>query len=384
MPEKILIVDDDLETLRLVGIMLQRQGYIILAATSGPQALGLAKTEQPDLILLDIMMPEMDGFEVARQLRADGELGQIPILMFTAKTQVEDKVAGYESGADDYLTKPAHPAELNAHVKALLSRTGKARSAPPAPEKGYMIAVMGVRGGVGVSTVALNLAITLVQKYKLTVNAAEFRPGNGSWGLELGYVNPDGIRNLLQYKPAEINLEAVEQEIIANASGIRLLLSSYQPREVEMLDATAQFEAIADQLAFSAPITILDLGANQFPCGDQILSHCNEVILVLDPHPVAVSRTRVMLDDLAQKGFGKAKPIDVVLVNRLRSEVQLSWSQVQEAINQPVTAVFTPAPELTYQAAIRLTPMVMLQPDGIHSQQFSKLAEVAAQHAHKG
>jgi CheY-like chemotaxis protein len=94
MPEKILIVDDDLETLRLVGMMLQRQGYTIVAANSGAQALSMAITEQPDLILLDVMMPEMDGYEVARQLRADPGLTQIPILMFTAKSQVEDKVTG--------------------------------------------------------------------------------------------------------------------------------------------------------------------------------------------------------------------------------------------------------------------------------------------------
>ncbi len=383
MPEKILIVDDDLETLRLVGIMLQRQGYAIVAANSGAQALSMVRTEQPDLILLDVMMPEMDGYEVARQLRGDSELSQIPILMFTAKTQVEDKVTGYESGADDYLTKPTHPAELNAHIKALLSRTSKSRPVAPAPEKGYVVGVMGVRGGVGVSTLALNLAVTLVQKNKMNVNAAEFRPGNGAWGLELGYVNPEGIRNLLQYKPAEINRDALEKEIIANASGVRLLLSSYQPREVDLVNSTTQFEAIADQLAYTAPISVIDLGNNQLPCADRILNHLSEVILVLDPHPIAVSRAKAVLEDLAHKGFGKAKLITVVLVNRLRADIQLSWSQVQEGISQPIAVVFTPVPELTYQAAVRLTPMVMLQPDGLHNQQFWKLAELVAQHAHK-
>jgi Response regulators consisting of a CheY-like receiver domain and a winged-helix DNA-binding domain len=95
---KILIVDDDLETLRLVGLMLQRQGYEISAANSGSQALGLARSESPDLIVLDIMMPEMDGLQFSQRVRKDPAIAAIPILMFTAKSQVDDKVAGYEAG----------------------------------------------------------------------------------------------------------------------------------------------------------------------------------------------------------------------------------------------------------------------------------------------
>jgi DNA-binding response OmpR family regulator len=110
MPEKILIVDDDVETLRLVGLMLQRQGYKIVAANNGAQAIASAKMEQPDLILLDIMMPDMDGYEVTKQIRSDIAIQKIPIIMFTAKGMVDDKVEGFDAGVDDYLTKPTHPA----------------------------------------------------------------------------------------------------------------------------------------------------------------------------------------------------------------------------------------------------------------------------------
>jgi DNA-binding response OmpR family regulator len=109
MPEKILIIDDDVDTLRLVGLMLQRQGYQISAAPNGSQGLTKALEERPDLILLDVMMPDMDGYEVTRRLRKNPATATIPILMFTAKTQLDDKVTGFEVGADDYLTKPTHP-----------------------------------------------------------------------------------------------------------------------------------------------------------------------------------------------------------------------------------------------------------------------------------
>ena len=139
MPEKILVVDDDLDTLRLVGLMLQHQGYRINAANSGIQAIAMAQTDKPDLILLDIMMPDMDGYEVARKLRSDPATNAIPIIMFTAKTQVDDKVEGFEAGADDYLTKPTQPRELFAHVKAVIARGKKPRyrvPPPPTPKRG--------------------------------------------------------------------------------------------------------------------------------------------------------------------------------------------------------------------------------------------------------
>src|SRR6188474_3654487 len=149
MSEKILIIDDDLDTLRLVGLMLQRQGYQISAATNCQQGLDKAFEEDPDLILLDIMMPDMDGYEVTRRLRRNPSTMETPILMFTAKTQLDDKVIGFEVGANDYLTKPTHPSELQARVKTLLSRANDKKESGNGRDEshGYVIGVLGARGG---------------------------------------------------------------------------------------------------------------------------------------------------------------------------------------------------------------------------------------------
>jgi class 3 adenylate cyclase len=120
MSEKILIIDDDLDTLRLVGLMLQRQGYQISAATNGQQGLDKAFDESPDLILLDIMMPKIDGIEVCKRLKADALLPFMPIIMVTAKADTRDIVAGLDAGADEYLTKPVDQAALVARVKSML------------------------------------------------------------------------------------------------------------------------------------------------------------------------------------------------------------------------------------------------------------------------
>ena len=242
MPEKILVVDDDLETLRLVGLMLQRQGFVIVAANNGAQALSQARAELPDLIILDIMMPDMDGYAVARQLRKEPETAYIPILMFTAKGMVEDKVAGYEAGADEYLTKPIYPVELVTRLRTLLAR-GKAH--PPAPipstsSQGYVIGVVSPKGGVGVSSLVLNLAISYHNKTKGEVIAAEMRPGHGTWGMELGLANPTGLNDLLGMRTADITSQLVEKNLVQTTFGVRCLVASPRPKDIEAVHATDQ------------------------------------------------------------------------------------------------------------------------------------------------
>jgi DNA-binding response OmpR family regulator len=117
--ETVLVADDDPRLLRLVQYNLQQAGYRVVTAPDGNKALRLAETEGPDLILLDIRMPLMDGLEVCRRVR---NFSTVPIIMVTAKDSEEDKVAGLDAGADDYLTKPFGAPELMARVRAVLRR----------------------------------------------------------------------------------------------------------------------------------------------------------------------------------------------------------------------------------------------------------------------
>jgi DNA-binding response OmpR family regulator len=383
MAEKILLVDDDLDTLRLVGLMLQRQGYQIRAASDGPQALAMVESEIPDLVLLDIMMPDMDGYEVARRLRANPRATDVPIIMFTAKAQIDDKVMGFEAGADDYLTKPIQPRELIAHMKAVLSRVQKRQvtttDTKDTPlERGYMLGVISVKGGLGVSTVALNLGIALHQEQKKDVIVADFRPGQGTIGLELGYMRSDGLNRLLQRKPNEITARDIESEIITHPSGIRLLLSSHHPGDARYLSAVANFEAMAVHLVRMARYIVLDLGPGLSPINEKIINICDELIIVVEPVPQTLIQSKVLIDDLIAKGIGESR-ITIVLVNRIRSGVQLSWSQVQEQLGKNISVIFTPAPELAYQASAHNLPLVIQQPDSLTAQQFVKLAEKVVQ-----
>ena len=385
MAEKILIVDDDIDTLRLVGLMLQRQGYEISAANNGIQALAMAQSERPDLILLDIMMPDIDGVEVTRRLRSNDETKDVPVIMFTAKTQVEDKILGFEAGADDYLTKPTQPRELFVHVKAVLARTNKAKKTGPIGipkgDRGYVLGVLAARGGLGVSTLVLNLGVALIQSYKKEVIVAEFRPGQGTISLELGYTRAEGLTHLLQLNPVAIDRRTLDAELITHSTGLRLLLASPQPRDARHVNDPAVFEAIARQLAYMASYVLLDLGSSLNPMADKVVSLCNEVLVVVEPVPQSVLQTKALIDDLLEKGI-PSDNISIVLVNRVRSGMQLSWSQVQDQLGRSVSVIFTPAPDLAYQASLKNIPMVLQQSDSLTAQQYAKLAEKVALRNH--
>lgn len=378
MAEKILIIDDDVDTLRLVGLMLQRQGYQITAASNGEQGLAKAFDERPDLILLDVMMPDMDGYEVARRLRKNPATVSIPILMFTAKTQLDDKVAGFEVGADDYLTKPTHPTELQAHVKALLARSATKDTGDLVTalheHSGYIIGVLSSRGGLGVSTLAANLAAAIFSRVQSDVILAEFTPGQGTLGMDLGAPNQKGLTDVLYGTLAEVTREKVQASLVPHNSGIKLFLASENPRDVTLITKVQNFEALVARLASLGRYIVLDLGSGLPAFVQKLLPVCNERIIVMEGMPNTIQHTKLLLDDMTSLNIDRTT-ITVVLNNRQRTEAQMPWAQVQEKLGHSITATLTPAPELFLQSTRLQTPAVMAQPTNMTSQQFLKLAD---------
>ncbi len=130
MALRILVVDDDKQIVRLLKSYLEKSGFGVLTAFDGAEAQHVIRRERPDLVVLDLMLPEHDGWEITRWLRGDEQLASIPILMLTARVEDTDKILGLELGADDYLTKPFNPREVVARVRAILRRAGGAPAIP--------------------------------------------------------------------------------------------------------------------------------------------------------------------------------------------------------------------------------------------------------------
>src|SRR5207253_168356 len=162
MAAKILVVDDDQNVQRQLIYTLKQEGYEVVQASDGAEGFRLWGAEEPALILLDVTLPKLDGYQVATKIRAEeGANGHVPIVMLTAERQVEQKVRGLRAGADDYLVKPFHPAELTARIRSLLARFTTTESALTRPPLGRILAYYGAKGGVGTTTIAINSAIAL-------------------------------------------------------------------------------------------------------------------------------------------------------------------------------------------------------------------------------
>ena len=376
MAEKVLIIDDDVDTLKLVGLMLERQGYEIAVASNGTIGLNKAAEVKPELILLDVMMPDLDGYEVTKRLRSDPALAHIPIIMFTAKTMVDDKVAGFEAGVDDYLTKPTHPAELTAHVKAVLQRSVQARSAPEA--NAQIVAFLGTRSGIGTTTLALNSGIIL-HETGYDVIVAEVNPGRGSMGLELNLEASSGLSNLLSRSLKDIHLRSVESEMVEHNSGIRLLLSSFHPRETELEQAVPQIEAVVNNLASMCDLLVLDLGAGMKPYIKPLLQVADRVILVVEPVYPSDTIGRALLQDLETSGIDASK-IRLALINRVATSLQIPWRQVEQDMGIELAGIVSPAPEQAHQAAQSGSPLVISYADNLIGDQLNKLAQNISNH----
>ncbi|MEX1071255.1 MAG: response regulator [Anaerolineales bacterium] len=384
--QKILVVDDDLDTLKLVGTTLEKQGFLIIAAKDGLEALEKVAQHMPDLILLDIMMPKMDGYEVTRRLRSDPATASIPVILFTAKAQVDDKVAGLEVGADDYLTKPTHPAELVARVRSILKRPVTASILPPSTEEaaspgGAVIGIVAAKGGQGVSTLAINLGAALQNQNKnATVAIAELRPGRGDMSVYLGFPNQSGLNDLLKRSPGDIHRQVVEQALVSHRSGLKLLLSSFKPSDVALEAAVEQMALVVRELARIATYCVLDLGVGFPPATLRVLQQCSKVIVVAEPDPHSIPLTKALLDDLKANGIAKEKLI-TVLLNRVRTDQAMSAADVQKTLGTDIDAVFTPAPELAFQAARSNQAMVSIDPQSFTAQQAAKVVNLITEAA---
>jgi CheY-like chemotaxis protein len=373
MSGKILLVDDDIDTLRLVGMMLESEGYDIVAAKDGQRAISLAHSEAPDLIILDIMMPDLDGYAVTRQLRQDEVTKNIPILIFTAKTGMDDKMLGLELGADVYLTKPISTRELHAQVNNFLETAKGSKEEAKIQKNEGMLAIMAAKGGMGVSTLAINLGISIHRKTNEETIISDFRPGQGSLALELGYERSTSFNDLLELPSEDLNLDLISEKIIIHSTGVRLLHSSPQLGDARYESQVDNFELIAQYLPKLAPHVVLDLGPGISLLNQKVLPYCSNVVTMVEPAPQSISQTEALLAELDSLGITRDQ-VRLVVFNRVSSSQQLPFGQIEQQLDLKIVSAFTPNRNLSYQASRDKTPIITLMPEGLTAQQINKLA----------
>ena len=368
---KILIVDDDKDSLKLISTMLQRQGYETKAIALGRQAVDEAMTHKPDLIILDVMMPDVDGYTVCRTLRQNPRTATIPIMMFSAKSRPEEKVKGLENGADAYITKPIHPAELAAQVAAILART-KVSSLDIPERVGRSIGFTGAKGGAGTSTTALNVAQAL-QRKNLSTIIADYNVLSPSLSLMLGMNQYDALDDLIE-KPLEtLTPPAIREYLTQHESGLRVLPSTghtlYNRDYYEK-----KLHRLTDSLVRNAAFTIIDLGLGESQLVLDSVRQLDMIVLVTESNRLALAKTREFIEKLKRINYIPANFM-IVTVARVQTSLQISWSDAEKMINHKISAFIPAQAENAFQATEERTTIVQLRPEAMGTRQYMSLAD---------
>ena len=361
MSQRILVVDDEADTLDLIEFMLRRYGFEVILAQSGPEALKLLSHDIPDLIILDVMMPGMDGNQVCQQIRADSRTSFVPLVMLTARSDTSHQVQGLLSGANEYLVKPVTQDELVNCVQTVLARSLVGREKKSA----QVISILGAKSGVGATTLAVNLALTLAAQVNTVL--VDVEPG-GSAALRLGLSPAHGLGGLRTYTADHLNLASVEVALTPHPSGLRLLASADAP-----MDAV-RAGVILNHLRAMCDVCLLDLGAGADELALALTSRSNVLILALDSDRETLAQASRVIGEVKEA----ASPwpvLKLVHINRVGTPDDVAQAAIQAALgNEPVT-MMGPAFDALQQASESGQPLVISRPDDPIAVQLRAFAE---------
>jgi pilus assembly protein CpaE len=369
---RILVVDDEANVQRLLQYTLKQAGYTVTVAGDGQEAIRLWAAEQPALILLDVSLPRLDGYAVAEKIRAE-EAGRdhVPIIMLTAEKEVEQKVRGLRAGADDYLVKPFHQAELLARMKSLLARFSAGEGALAKPPLGRMIAFYGAKGGVGATTVAINTAIALHgdldRKVVLVDGVLQF--GDHRVFLDLG---PDrkSIADAVQAPTVDVDL--MKSILVRHDSGVDLLLAPASPEEGDLVREDRLVEVLT-LLRSMYDYVVVDVDKRIGDLTLSVLDHADETHIVMTADLSCLKNVRLALEALDHIGYDRTR-IRLVL-NRSTAFTGISVEAAEKALKRHFEAKISNEYRTAITAQNSGKPFSYARPDSSLAKEFSALAK---------
>jgi len=369
MTGKILIVDDEPNIVHWLTYALKAQGYDVDAAETGEEGLQKILTAPPDLVILDVMLPDLSGMVVCERIRANPGTISLPVIMLSGRTQVPDKVKGLKAGADEYLTKPIESEEMLARIEGLLHRT-RQLSQTQSVRHGSTFGFLGVKGGVGTTTVALNVALALVKNQK-TVIAAELRSYLGTFACQLGLSPNRTSVDLLNEEGITIDANQLKRRLISHSSGLQVLLG---PQTMAMCRDISpnQSKAIVEELPGMADFTIIDLAWAPSKANRAIMQCCDSLIIVLEPDPACLAFAQQTVQLIQEWGIGKEK-ICATIVQRGEA-TSLALSDIGKQIGCEIAGTMTRASELSLLALRQGSPLVLSHPESLAAGTLTELA----------
>jgi pilus assembly protein CpaE len=359
---KILVVDGDTEALERTEAILQAGGYQPLATVTGQAAVLMARLQRPRLILLEVNLPDFGGYDICRALRGTAGLADVPILIYTTRQEIEDKVAGFEAGANDYIAKPAAAAELIARVRAALRTEDQGLAS--------FIALFGSKGGVGTTTMASNLAIALKAATRKRVTLLDASVLAGTLGVMLNVEPTHTLADLLPHLD-EMDSELLSSVVAEHSSGVKVLLSPPWSTNGNGVQP-AQFEHILAWLQQSNDYVVVDTSPSLDHATFRVLQLSHHVLMVVTPHMSSLCNTRLLMyeldtwDEMSQKVM--------LILNRCTAKGGLPLKDIEAALGKKVYAQIPNDEALVTYSVNRGIPLMLSHPRSAVARSVAQLA----------
>lgn len=380
MPKKILAIDDDPFHLNLVTQVLEQQGYEIETARDGTEGLELVEKSKFDLIISDIMMPNLDGYAFCRQIRENPQTAQIPIILLTALDTVEEKIRGFEAGADDHIPKPYDAQELLARVQVQLRRGEQKTIVTPSGRDAKIIAVFSMRGGVGVTTLASNLAAGIAQLWNKPTVLVDLVLTSGHSALTMNLSLRNTWANLADIPLEDIDSHLLHILLLAHESGARVLPAPPRVEQAELISAE-KVQHVLRLLKANFEYVVLDLAHDFSDITLSGLDAADDVLALLAPDMASVRSMSLTLETLDTLGYPPDK-IRLVL-NWTFERHGLVRDDINRALKKDIEIIIPFAPEPVVNAINIGVPTVFAEPESPLGALFEDLSFKFSKQEHK-
>ncbi len=379
--KKILAVDDDKYMRNLVSGVLSQEGYEVQTAENGVEGLEQLKTFKPNLIISDVLMPEMDGYEFCTKIRDMPETRHLPILMLTSLDSVEQKIKGFDVGADEYIVKPFEPREFQVRVANLIKR-GEQFHATPLEEKatGKNIAVFSLRGGAGVSTIASNLAVGMAQLWGYPTALVDMVMIGGQSALYLNQPLKNTWAEIADFPVEEIDDQLVQSALLPHESGVFTLASPRRPERGESV-TVEKVTSVLSILKDTHEYLVLDLPHDFNATTLAALDAADTILIILQPEIVSIRSAVIVLETFVDLGYDMDQ-IHIVL-NWTFSQKGISISEIEKSLGKKISMVFPNAADEMLQGLNLGTPPTFTAPEEPLGVLFEDLALALGKDEHR-
>ena len=352
---KILVIDDEPIYHKLTERVLVPLGYDVITAKNGIEGVKVAKETQPDVIVSDLMMPDMDGYEVISKLRRDPMFAHTPILILTAKTDLEDKLTAFEKGADDYLSKPFNLEEFQARIRVLVQRGEAAKTARTLISStdtidSHILAVHSLRGGSGCSSIGLNLAMGFHSLWNKPTLLIDGVMEAGQVALMLNASSKRTWADLAPDQSGNIDPVVIQSIISKHESGLHYIASPALPVDSENITPKI-INAFLDWAQEHYDYILIDLAHNFSKITIPILDVANTILLVVAPELASVRAAAAAINTYEQLKYPPEK-IRIIL-NWTFKHRGLAQAQIEKALKKKISLVIPHAPD-TFIGAINM------------------------------